>query len=332
MTHPAYVSNGFRFLATTGLDPAELADTLAFNERQERANDQQVPLHLQGPAAARAARGTFGGALLPEGTWRILTVGPDRRELRLRIFVPPVVNGVHLHIHGGGGVVGGAGLQDERLWQQARDARVAVVSVEYRLAPEDPYPAGQDDCEEAALWLIAHAEREFGTRRLTIGGESAGARLAVVTLLRLRDRHGLGGAFRAAQLTFGGYELAAGMPSARTFGERNCLVNTPILEWFQEQVFGGLSEEARRSPDISPVYADLTGLPSARFVVGTMDPLLDDTLLMAQRWRAAGNPAELTVVAEAWHGFTLYPIAVARRELAAQDRFIAAAVSENIAG
>ncbi|CAM5718446.1 Carboxylesterase NlhH [Streptomyces alboniger] len=75
-----------------------------------------------------------------------------------------------------------------------------MVSVEYRLAPENPFPAGPDHCEAAARWLVKHAVDEFGTDRLLIGGESAGAHLSVVTLLRLRDRHGITGAFRG--LTF----------------------------------------------------------------------------------------------------------------------------------
>ncbi len=88
------------------------------------------------------------------------------------------------------------------------EARPAVLSVDHRLAPEHPFPAGPDDCEAAARWLVDRAEAEFGTARLLIGGESAGAHLSVLTLLRLRDRHGITGTFRAAHLTFGPYDLS----------------------------------------------------------------------------------------------------------------------------
>src|SRR3546814_18340797 len=87
--------------------------------------------------------------------------------------------------------MGGADLQDPRLEAIADRAQLTCVSVDYRLTPENPYPAAPDDCETAALWVLANAMAEFGADTITIGGESSGAHLAVVTLLRLRDRHGV---------------------------------------------------------------------------------------------------------------------------------------------
>src|SRR5205085_4948857 len=109
-------------------------------------------------------------------------------DIPVRVFVPPTVRGVYLHIHGGGWVLGAFDQSDVALWKLARHAELAVVSVEYRLAPEHPFPAGPDDCEDAALWLIEHAADEFGVTDLCIGGESAGGPLAALTLLRIRDR------------------------------------------------------------------------------------------------------------------------------------------------
>jgi acetyl esterase len=103
-------------------------------------------------------------------------------------------------------------------------AGLACVSVEYRLAPENPYPAPPDDCESAALWLAKNAKAEFGSDVLAIGGESAGATLAAVTLLRMRDRHGFTG-FRAANLVYGAYDLSM-TPSQKQFGNERLVLRT----------------------------------------------------------------------------------------------------------
>jgi acetyl esterase len=313
-------------LITTGADVAE--QTRAYNQTLAETL-ASLPAHheLDDPPASRAARDSGEGPFpapvtLEEGEDRMI---PGRAGgVPLRVFTPPVVRGVYLHIHGGGWTLGTSAGQDIPLWRLARAAEVAVVSVGYRLAPEHPYPAGPDDCEDAARWLVDRAAEEFGTDRLTIGGESAGAHLAVVTLLRLGAR---AAAFRAAQLTFGAYDLSM-TPSQRQWGELNLSISTPIMAWFYDQFLPGTSPEERRRPDVSPLYADLRGMPPARFVVGTQDPLLDDTLFMAARWEAAGNEAVLEVVAEAAHGFLQFPLKVAERELAAQEEYLAKAVAD----
>ena len=158
------------------------------------------------------------------------------------------------------------------------------------------------------MWLAAHGKREFGTDRLLIGGESAGANLAAATLLRMRDRHRCTG-FAGAVLTFGVFDISM-TPSARRWGNRNLIINTPIMQWFSDHY---VSAERRHDPDVSPLYADLSDLPPAIFTVGTLDPLLDDTLFMHARWLAAGNRAELQVYAGAIHGFIAFPLEIARR-------------------
>jgi acetyl esterase/lipase len=229
--------------------------------------------------------------------------------IELRMVIPERVDGVYLHLHGGGWTLGGADQQDLLLTTVADSARAAVVSVEYRLAPEHPYPAGPDDCETAALWLVENAPAEFGSSRILIGGESAGAHLSALTLLGLRDRHGITGAVAGANLVFGAFDLSL-TPSARLWGERNLILSTPIVEWFTDMFVPGTSDEERRSPHISPLYADLRDMPPALFTVGTLDPLLDDSLFMAARWLAAGNDATLRVYPESVHGFIRFPTAM----------------------
>lgn len=311
-------------MATTGQDVVE--ETLAFNARMSRILGRFPPLHkIDDVSLARSGDGPYPTPpLLAEGRGRTL---PGRAGgVPVRVFTPPVVDGVYLFLHAGGRVVGSAAHQDGQLWDLARGAGVAVVAVDYRLAPENPHPAAPDDCEDAARWLVEHAREEFGTDRLVIGGESSGAELAVHTLLRLRDTDGSHRAFRGAYLAYGLYDMSL-TPSARSFGEDGPLVTTPVIRWLLAHAFPGLSPEQLRDPAVSPLYAGLHDLPPARFVVGTRDPVLDDSTFMAARWRAAGNGTDLEVVAEAVHGFTMFPIVVAERELARAREFVARSVA-----
>lgn len=299
-----------------------LAETLAFNEQFE-ATAASPPARAGMPDAALLAtlrRNRLGGdtppVRLPHGQDRVVEGG-----VKVRVFVPDHVDGVYLHFHGGGWAFGSADGQDERLWLLAERTRLAVVSVDYRLAPEHPFPAGPDDCEAAARWLAQHAAAEFGTERLLIGGESAGAHLSVLTLLRLRDRQGITGTFRAAHLLFGPYDLSM-TPSQRSFGSKRLLSNTDSLRRTYELFTPSMTAEQRRDPEISPLFADLGGLPPARVVVGSEDPLLDDSLFLAGRWQAAGSPVQLGVVAGAMHGFTLFPLTVTERELRREHDFL----------
>jgi acetyl esterase len=220
--------------------------------------------------------------------------------LRLRTFVPDQVDAVFLHIHGGGFVTGSPEMTDLLHEILSKELNLAFVSVDYRLAPEHPYPAGPDDCEAAALWLLEHAEHEFGSARLLIGGESAGAHLAACTLLRLRDRDAVD-RFCGANLVFGIYDLGR-TPSQRGVSEHPDLLTAEQIQYFADLFTPGMSTEERRDPGVSPLYADLHALPPALFTVGADDHLVDDTLFLAARWELAGNHTELLVYPEGPHG------------------------------
>jgi acetyl esterase/lipase len=94
------------------------------------------------------------------------------------------------------------------------------------------------------------------------------------------------------------------------------------MEFFVANCLPGIDREARRAPSFSPLYADLRGMPPALFTVGTEDPLLDDSLFMAPRWRAAGASATLRVWPESIHGFTMFPLAIASAANRAQEAFL----------
>ena len=267
----------------------------------------------------RLGRGPFPAPVLSPRARTIVIEGRDGVEIPLRVIAPNhPPRGVYLHLHGGGWVLGSAEMQDGMLERIADNTGQAVVSVDYRLAPEHPYPAGPDDCEAAAAWLVANMQREFGCEALTTGGESAGGHLAAVTVLRMRDRYGYSG-FRGANLVYGAFDLAM-TPSQRAFGNTRLVLRTIDIQQFAAAFLPDVAD--RRVPDISPLYADLTGLCPALFSVGTKDALLDDTLFMHARWVAAGNDAELAVYPGGAHGFTLFPNGLADKASERMDGFL----------
>ncbi|MFJ4175205.1 alpha/beta hydrolase [Microbacterium sp. NPDC089696] len=223
----------------------------------------------------------------------------EGRSVPIRVHPPTTgdVRGALLDVHGGGFYMGSATADDVRNQALADALRIAVVSVDYRLAPENPWPAAPDDSETAALWLAEHAAELFGVGRLAIQGFSAGATLAMCTLLRLRDR-GVK-AFEGSVLQFGTYDLSGLTPSGRLIAD----------EYFIEAYVGSAPD--RTVPDISPVFADLSGLPPTLMVIGEDDILLDDNFAMSARLVAAANDVELRVYPVAPHGFTRHPTPMA---------------------
>jgi acetyl esterase len=311
----------------TTYDPKTLlAQTRAYNAELERLLATMPSIHTVPPEQTRRARREGRGiypapVFVPEA--RTLEIDGPGGPLPLRVIATEQEpTGVFLHMHGGGWTLGENDMQDPRLDRLARETGLTVVSVGYRLAPENPYPAGPDDCEAAALWLLEERGRfAGGTGPLAIGGDSAGGHLAAVTLLRLRDRHRITGAFAAAVFQYGGFDLSM-TPSQRLWGERNLVLSEPIMIWFADQFLPMRDREQRRDPDISPLFAELSEMPPAIFTVGTQDPLLDDTLFMEARWRAAGHATELRIWPEAPHGFVSLPMTVADPALAAEHEFL----------
>lgn len=325
MTHPFTIDP---FVFTKEAISEETATAVATLE----ATLKTLPSIMDvGAEVIRAARKAGSGPLAAEplddiGQWR--TISANGLEVPVRVFTPDTVTGIYLHIHGGGHTIGTADGQDQTLGKLARSLNIAVVSIEYRLAPEHPWPLPADDCEAAALWLVTAMGEEFGTDKIVIGGESAGAHLSAVTMLRLRDRHGFSG-FAGANLVYGVYDLSM-TPGLRQWGDRNLIINRPICEWFGDNLLppDRYDLEAKRDPSISPLFADLTGLPPALFSVGTLDPIIDDTLFMALRWVRAGLDAQLEIYPGGVHAFDILPITIAREARQKMHAFIAARIKD----
>lgn len=305
-------------------DPAAVSEEIRAQNADIVAKLAALPDPMSVPPSVvreRRAKGLGPFPLMPLSSRAdIVEIDGPAGPLPLRIIAPERPRGIYVHIHGGGWTWGTADEQDPWLDRLADRCGLAVVSVEYRLAPENPYPAGPDDCEAAALWVLREAESRFGTSRLFIGGESAGAHLAAVTLLRLRDRHGLA-PFRGANLFAGCYNLAL-TPSVRLWGPERLILNTNDIRVFADNFCGHAADRA--DPDISPLYADLKGLPPTLFSVGTKDMLLDDTLFMASRWAAAGNRADLALWPGGCHVFIRFDSPMSEQALSRIDSFVEA--------
>ena len=288
-------------------------ESRAFFEAKQAAGGQRGPANYEELKDAR--RGLPAGPADPRTVERLARAG--ERQVPVRVTSPRDggSRAAYLDIHGGGFYMDSAARSDARNARLADALGVTVVSVEYRLAPEHPWPAAPDDCETAARWLAEEGHEVFGTERLVIGGASAGATLAATTLLRLRDRH-LAHRVLGAVLQFGAYDLSGQSPGGRLYAD----------EWFIEAYAGHVSD--RTDPDVSPLYGDLRGLPPTLLLVGTRDVLLEDNLAMAARLSAAGNDVDLRVFPDSMHGFTSHPTPMAAAALDGVKRWIAGRLGE----
>jgi acetyl esterase/lipase len=310
------------------LDPAVFrpeaisAETLAANEAFRKAMAGGPDWWDIGAAAFREAVASGRGPVPPapksERARKIQIEGKGGHRIPLRVIAPEQAKGIYIHIHGGGFVFGSSESADPMLERVVQNTGMVAASVEYRLAPENPYPAAWDDCESVAVWLAKNGRSEFGSDALTIGGESAGATLAAATLLRMRDRHGYTG-FRAANLSYGNFDTSM-TPSQALSPERGLLVGKLSIRKFTEAYLPKSVDP--RDPDVSPLYARLEKMPPALFTVGTLDPLLDDSLFLHARWIAAGNQAELAVYPGAPHAFNLFPMPLGTPANARIDAFL----------
>ena len=243
-----------------------------------------------------------------------------------RVFRPDgPATAIYLHFHGGGMMMGAPEMNDAGNLELSRRHGMAVVSVDYRLAPEHPFPAGPDDGIAVTRWLLDNGGAEFGSERLLTGGESAGGYMAAAVLLRIRDELGAIDRVAGANLVYGLHDWGRS-PSQRGLRahEGPDMLTPEGIEFFAECYLPGLSDEARRDPAISPAYAALRGLPPALLSVGTCDHLLDDTLMLGSRWAAVNGNAELFVAPDMPHEFLAFPCGITTAWSTRTNEWIAA--------
>ncbi|KAI1744662.1 acetyl esterase [Xylaria scruposa] len=254
------------------------------------------------------------------------------RTIPVRVYKPDngePSKGIMLHAHGGGYCLGSHDAVDAILKFYANTCQLTAMSVGYRLAPEHPWPAGREDCIDVAEYLVDHGEAEHGGKLLFLAGESAGAYMAVLVtfaLIRSRPQHVLKGLV----LPYGNYSIAMGLPSMEGFDLR-ISITQEICQQFMDAYTPGLTPEQRRNPLISPLYDDLpalasstpTGkLPPALFMCGTLDPVLDDTLLMGMKWLTSGSEAIIKIFPGAPHGYNLGDLDIAKESFGYEAEFL----------
>jgi acetyl esterase len=263
----------------------------------------------QAPAPERIEDLTIPGPAGGIGA-RVYASQRDRRDPVLVFF------------HGGGYVKGGIEESDAFCRRLAIATRHAVVSVDYRLAPENPFPAAVDDAFAAAAWASSHAnELEARPGPLVVSGESAGGNLAAVTCLRARTDPRI--AIRRQVLLQPVLDFTLSCASM-ALSASECLVPRDDLEWYYRTYYGGSD---RKSPDVSPLFApDLSGLPAALIVTAEYDTLRDEGAAYAARLQSAGVDVRYTCYPGMVHGFQQMAGLVSAAEAVVRE--IAATVSE----
>ena len=249
-----------------------------------------TPLHEMTPRDARAM------ALPPDlgGPEQPLHGVADRRvpgpagEIPVRVYTPVAGSGLPglIYFRGGGFVIGSLDSSDRTCRDLAHLSGRVVVSVDYRLAPEHPFPAAVDDAHAAAKYVVEHAS-EFGidAGQVAIGGESAGANLATVAALRSLRSGGPALAFQL--LVYPLVDFADDSPSMREFADGH-FITSDVLLYFERHYLGHVQN--RQHPDASPLTADLRGLPPAFVITAECDPLRDQGEAYARKLAQAGVP------------------------------------------
>jgi acetyl esterase len=209
---------------------------------------------------------------------------------------------VLVYMHGGGWVLGEAALVDSLVRTLANGSGCAVLSVNYRLAPEHKYPAALDDVLSAIDW-VAEYGRQFGVdgQRIAVGGDSSGANLAAAACLVCRDREGPRLAFQLLVYPPLGLDYALNSYARFGDGTQSALSRTDIA-WFRSQYLS--RPDQVELPYVCPLRAEtVQRLPPALFICAEVDPLIDENRAYAEKLEQAGVPVELKIFPGMFHGF-----------------------------
>ncbi|WP_049871373.1 alpha/beta hydrolase [Ramlibacter tataouinensis] len=287
-------------------------------DRMARAG--HPPLHTLAPQQARAAYEAAAGVLeVPRAALpRVEDLGipaRDGQRLRARLYAGDAAGlPVLLYFHGGGFTIGSVDSHDTLCRELCRLSGCAVVSLDYRLAPEHRFPTAVHDAWDALQWLAAQAgELRLDGRRLAVGGDSAGGTLAAVCALLARDA---GLPLRLQLLFYPGCAARQDTASHRRFGQ-GLVLDRALIDYF----FGHYIDPADRGDwRFAPLDApDVEGVAPAWFGLAECDPLVDEGLLYADRLRTAGVPVALEIYRGVTHEFIKMGRALAEARQAHAD-------------
>jgi epsilon-lactone hydrolase len=224
----------------------------------------------------------------------------DAGGVRSEWIVPPgaTEGRVLLYLHGGGYVVGSVDMYRDLISRLARAAGARALGIDYRLAPEHPFPAAVEDATAAYRWLVSHGT---APARIAIAGDSAGGGLTLATLTALRDA---GEPLPAAAACLSPWVDLQGIGASMTSKAAvDPFVQKEMIQFMAQQYLG---DRDPRTPLAAPLYADLQGLPPLLIQVGTAEVLLDDATRIAERARAAGVEVSLEVWDDMIHVWQLF--------------------------
>lgn len=301
---------------TAWIDPELVAAGQLLQSRGLVAPDR-TRASLSEVRAAVDRIGTFlGEGSIPLAHERDLMLPGPHGQVPCRLYSPDNAQNPPLLIyaHGGGFMQGSLPSWDAMLRELVRQSNLAALSVDYRLSPEHKFPVALEEIV-AMVRLAAREGSGLGIdpARLAVGGDSAGANLALAAALTLRDAGEQALGFML--LVYGVYSTDTEGTSWQRFGRGTGLSQTQ-MRWIWETYL----EEPEQQDDwrAAPLLADLAGLPPAHLIVGSLDPLLDDNQRLAARLRDASVPSKLTVYEGINHGFIRYGrlVATARRAIA----------------
>ncbi len=221
-----------------------------------------------------------------------------------------------VHFHGGGWIVGDLDLEDRFLRELALASGFNILSVDYVLAPEHPFPEPLEDCI-AISKTIASSAKELGVdvSRLSLSGSSAGANLAMATALSLRDNNNQ--LFNQLLLFYGVFDASLESDSHRRFADGTYSPGGPGMELFLQRYLP--DKKLRNDPLVSPVLANLRGLPSCYFCIAELDALRDDSVKLEQLLDAADVPTKVHLYPGMIHGFTIMSRQVDMAKTAVRD-------------